>query len=172
MPLLGLSVVAVLVAIVVVPRLGSSSLLKVGDTAPTLTLTAEDGHSYSLPADTGGRPLVLEFMEVTCPHCQEAAPALCRLAQSHTEARFVAVAAGLEDAAALRGFRQSHMADCGSTLFPLLVDPGGAVTKSYKVRAVPAAYVIDTQGRIAYAGSGASGIDGISGALTRVGSHG
>lgn len=166
--LLGLVVVVTVVAIVITPKLRAPTLLSNGSTAPSFTLSGDDGTKRTVPPGTTTAPTLILFLEATCPHCQEEAPRLCRLAQQHPRTTFVGVGSALEDANSLRGFRASHMADCNASTFPLLVDPNGDVTHKYLVAAVPTVYVIDAQGKVAYTGSGTSGVDGAAAVIDRL----
>ena len=160
--LLVLVVVVTAVGAVVIPRLRSGSVLAVGTAAPHFSLSAPDGRRVSEPA---GAPVVVEFFETSCPHCQEEAPRLCALAGQNPGLAFVGVDAGLDSAASIDGFRRDHMPGCDPARFPLLLDPADTVTGGWHVTAVPTVFLVGADGRIAYAGSGSGGVDGLGAAI-------
>jgi len=160
--LLLLVVVVTAVSWVVTSRLRGGTLLAVGTAAPALQLTAAEGGSAGL---TSGTPAVVEFFETSCPHCQAEAPALCSLAGSHPGVRFLGVDAALDSAGSITGFRRDHMSGCDPALFPLRHDPGDTATHAWRVAAVPTVYLIGADGRIAYAGEGEAGVNGLTAAL-------
>lgn len=136
----------------VLGRVRGSQLLPTGSVAPAFHLVAEDGSSRELPA---GRTTILEFFETSCPHCQATAPVLCRLATTRPTIDILLVDAALEDAAALRAYRNKFFAHCPTVdRLALLLDPGDRVTHLYRVTVVPTTYVVDATGRIVFAGVG------------------
>lgn len=161
--LLLVSVVTVVAIVLIsISGLRGNPLLAVGTKAPQLDLVAaEGGHQGLVP----GTPAVVEFFETSCPHCQAAAPSLCALAGSHPGVRFLGVDAALDSADAVTGFRRDHMSGCDPSRFALLLDPGDTATHAWKVAAVPTVYLVGADGRIAYAGDGQSGVDGLPAAL-------
>ena len=161
--LLVLAAIATLVAIVL-HRVESGSLFTVGSTAPALQLsTAEGGRGQLTP----GTPTVVEFFQTSCPHCQAEAAPLCSLARSHPTVKFLGVDAGEDSAQSITGFRHDHMPGCDPTTFGLLLDPGDTATHAWRVAAVPTVYLVGADGRIAYAGEGEAGVNGLAASLPR-----
>jgi len=160
--LLVLVVAVTVVAAVIIPRLRGSSLLATGAQAPHFTLAAGDGTRQAVP--TSG-PVVVEFFETSCPHCQEEAPRLCSLAGQNPGVRFLGVDAGGDSAGSVDGFRHEHMPGCDAQRYPLLLDPGDTVTHAWQVSAVPTVYLVRGDGSIAYAGAGTDGVDGLGTAI-------
>lgn len=167
-----LLLVAVAVSAVVIAvgaRLHRSRLLEVGAEAPAFALPGDDGRSHSLPR----QPVLLEFFETTCPHCQEAASTLCGTASTRPGLVVLAIDSALEDAAALARFRQRYLAGCpASDHVVLLLDPGDRVTQVYRVTAVPTVYVVDGRGRIAFAGTGTGAVTQAASVVDRLASGG
>jgi peroxiredoxin len=140
-------------------------LLAVGNMAPPIVLKTPDGVSLDVIHAAGQRPVVVEFFETTCPTCQQQAPSLCALQAMLPQTVFVAVNGARESSSAMKTYAQRYQgAGCNITL---LGDPNGTVNQSYEITVVPTVYVIDKNGRIAYAGVGASGIDGLKPVLQR-----
>ncbi|HEV3123491.1 MAG TPA: TlpA disulfide reductase family protein [Candidatus Dormibacteraeota bacterium] len=166
--LLLLVVVVTVVAIIITPKLHNPGLLANGTAAPSFTLSADDGNQHTLPAAAPGGATVVLFIEATCPHCQEEAPKVCDLARQHPHTTFVGVGAAEENSDALRAFRGAHMAQCGASLFPLLVDSSADVTHRYVVAVVPTIYVIDASGKVAYSGTGTDGVDAATPVIDRL----
>lgn len=155
------------VLITVGPRALAPPLLRPGVAAPAVRLTDADGAPRDVLRDAAGRPVLVEFVDTACTVCRQEVSAVCRLAAAHPGVEVVAVDAVGEDGARLRQFRHDQGAGC--IRFPLLVDPGAAVTHAFGVSAAPTVYVLDGSGRVAYAGVGAAGVDGSITALARVG---
>jgi peroxiredoxin len=138
------------------------NLLAVGAKAPVFTLATPTGQKVSLE-DYRGRAVLLEFFATWCPHCAAEAPHLATLARSLAAKRyaFLSVNADGEDAASVFAYHRYF-----GLPFPALLDPSaqpgsfhkpgaaGPVTESYRVRSYPTFYVVDPQGRIAWASDG------------------
>lgn len=142
-------------------------LLSTGSAAPAINLTSDTGQRVNALAAAAHHALVIEFFDIECATCQRQAPALCGIAAGHTSDVVVAVDAGNESAAAIRGFRMRYFAaPCPITV---LVDPGLAVSRAYRAAVVPTVYVVDKGGNIAYADVGPAGVDNLDAVLQRVG---
>jgi thiol-disulfide isomerase/thioredoxin len=139
----------------------SKHLLKQGSLAPSFTLRTPQGQAVTVPE--AGRPTLLEFFATWCPHCAAEAPHLRGLAlQFGSRAAFVSVNADSEDRASVYAFHRYF-----GLPYPALVDPSGSPRGSfheagglgrwattYGVEAYPTVYVIDANGRVAWAGDG------------------
>lgn len=150
--------------------------LKVGDKAPTFTLTDQDGQTVQSTDLLAKGPLVLTFYRGTwCPYCNLDLQAI-EAAASEVRDRGASLAAISQQTAS--NSRKSHRDN--NLSFPVLNDHGGEVAAAFGVRWVipenlrpihqmlgaditkfngedswtlpmPARYVIDTDGVIAYA---------------------
>jgi peroxiredoxin len=167
--LFALAVVATVVSFAVVSHIGGPRLLPGGTAAPAISATAASGEQVALfgAANPPPRPVVLEFFETTCAVCQQEVGAMCQTHAQHGGADFYGIDAAREDAGAVNGFRRSQSGGC--TSWPLLLDPGSSILRSYSVTVVPTVYVIDTRGRVAYTGTGAGGVEGLATALRSLG---
>lgn len=153
----------VLVVLLVRPQ---PPLLAVGTAAPPIVLKTPDGVSDDVIHSAGGRPVAVEFFETTCATCQQAGPSLCALQAMLPQAVIVAVNAARESSSAMRAYAQRYQgANCTITL---LADPDFTVNQNYEITVVPTVYVIDKNGKIAYGGVGAQGIDSLKPVLQRL----
>lgn len=137
-------------------------LLPLGTTPPVIQLSDDAGTTVSVPSIAAGRPLVVEFFATSCPVCQHEAISVCDVAQRHPRAQVVAVEAEGHSPSEIHAFRQQYAPQCS---FPQLVDPQSSAAHSWSVNVVPTVYVLDSSGKITYAGSGADGVAGLDAAL-------
>lgn len=124
-----------------------------------LTLTAADvprrAPGFALPdanlqvvdlADFRGKPVVLEFMQTTCPHCAEFTAALAKVQQKYGERVMVLAIANPPDNQSTVGqFIAGH-----KITYPVLFDCG-QVAYSYLLRQkfdLPQVFLIDAGGTI------------------------
>jgi hypothetical protein len=163
--LFAFAVVATVISFAIVSRISGPRLLPGGTAAPTISADSAAGGHYALlgPGNPPPRPVVVEFFETTCAVCRQEVAPMCQVRTQHPGVDFYGVDAAREDAGAVNGFRvnQGH----GCTDWPLLLDPKSDILRAYSVTVVPTVYVIDTRGHIAYAGTGAGGVDGLATAL-------
>jgi peroxiredoxin len=153
----------VLVVLLVHPQ---PPLLAVGTAAPPIVLKDADGVSLDVIHAAAQRPVAVEFFETTCPTCRQEAPSLCALQAMLPQTVIVAVNGARESSSTLKAYAQRYQgAACNITL---LADPNGTVNQSYEITVVPTVYVIDKNGKIAYAGVGASGIGDLKPVLQRL----
>src|SRR6476620_1359472 len=132
-------------------------LLKPGTTAPAFTLKTPEGQTVSL-SDFRGKAVLLEFFATWCPHCQDEAPHLAKLARelAPKKVAFVSVNADSEDAASVFAFHRYF-----ALPYPALLDSGqpagsftsqggsGPVTSAYHLASYPTMYVITPSGKVA-----------------------
>jgi peroxiredoxin len=140
-------------------------LLKVGTKAPNFTLTTLDGKRYQL-SSLSGKPVLLEFFAVWCPHCQNEAPILNQIDKNYG-------AQGLQTLAILANpYGKNYDTSGGNDLrvvtksdvtwfeqtfgvkHPTLIDPNFSTVNAYGVSSYPTIYVLDKHGVITYAQSG------------------
>ena len=77
-----------------------------GDRIPDVALPGLDGTPLRLPADTLGRPVLVNFWASWCAPCIEEMPELDRYARAQGDAGVHVVGIALDDAAAVRAFLQ------------------------------------------------------------------
>ncbi len=117
---------------------------------PSTTQAAPD---FDLPTLSGGRvqlssfsekPLVLAFGTTWCPSCGEEAPVLQQISVQHPEV-YVLLIDPQESRTDVAAFAGGH-----NLTFTIALDESGAVADSYRVRAIPCTFFVDTQGQIRY----------------------
>jgi cytochrome c biogenesis protein CcmG/thiol:disulfide interchange protein DsbE len=116
-----------------------------GDSAPEFSLTADGGHTVSLP-NFGGKILVLNFWASWCQPCIDETPSLSRLAQDYASKGVVVLGVSVDkDPKAYSAFVQKfHPAfltvredktheEYGTYMYPetYIIDAGGKVLRKY-----------------------------------------
>lgn len=91
-----------------------------GDAIPTITLPDLDGTPRTLPADFGGRPLLVNLWASWCGPCIEEMPELDRYAAQQGDNGVQVIGIALDDAAAVEAFLQRI-----PVRYPILVDAPG-----------------------------------------------
>ena len=118
--------------------------------APDLSLSDVEGNPVSL-ADYRGQVVLVNNWATWCPPCKAEMPALQAYYEDHQDQGFVLVAieAG-EPADEVAQFAS----DYGLT-FPVWLDPDSAALEAFNNFTLPSSYVIDAQGTVRLAWSGA-----------------
>jgi peroxiredoxin len=123
--------------------------LTVGTEAPDWTLKDAEGREHKL-SDYKGRIVVLDFWATWCPHCRNAMPSMQKLHDTYKE-RGVAIF-GVN-------CREKGPVDAGAFVreagynYTVLVDSGEVAVK-YRVKGIPAFFVIGPDGKILHMDSG------------------
>ena len=138
----------------------------VGAAAPAFSLEDQTGKKVSL-ADYAGKIVVLEWVNPDCPFVQ-------RHANARTFVNLVDKY-GAQNVVWL-GINSTHYADNAANAkwiaqhslpYPILNDSAGTVGRAYGARTTPHMYVIDTTGKLVYAG----GIDDDQGGSKGASAH-
>jgi cytochrome c biogenesis protein CcmG, thiol:disulfide interchange protein DsbE len=118
--------------------------------APDLQLTDLEGNPTSL-ADLRGQVVLINNWATWCPPCREEMPELEAFYQQYKESEFtlVAIDAG-EPAADVQQFVTRY-----SLSFPVWLDPDQQSLRAFRNPALPSTYVIDREGIVRLAWSGA-----------------
>ena len=118
---------------------------RVGDRAPDIALADLDGNPVRL-ADYAGRPVLVNFWASWClPACAEEFPVLADALAAHADEGLAVVGIVYRDRSeAARAFGLEQGAS-----WPLAMDPGGRVARSYGVFGPPESWLIGRDGRIA-----------------------
>ena len=114
---------------------------------PTQPLALKDlgGQLHDL-ADYRGRVVVVNFWATWCQPCREELPSLERLRDAMRGRRFEAVAVNVaEGEARVRRFLQEV-----PLRLPFLLDGDGETQRAWKVRGLPATFLVDRKGVIRY----------------------
>lgn len=125
--------------------------LKVGSTAPAVTVETLDGAKVDLASYYGKTPVVIEFWATWCPNCKDLEPAM-RAARTRygNRVRFVGVAVGVNQSTE----RVRRYADKYKVPFEVLYDRRGDAVEAYGVPATSYVIVVDSKGKIVYTGLG------------------
>jgi len=116
----------------------SASTVRVGASAPAMTLELLDGSSLSLAA-YHGRPVVVNFWATWCADCRKEAPALTSTARARQDVAFLGVLYQ-DDPGAARSYQ------AGATAYPYPVGWSDGSGKAFGVQANPETFFIDPRG--------------------------
>jgi peroxiredoxin len=119
-----------------------NSMLQLGDPAPSFSLPRLDGSTLERKA---GEPTLLLFFETDCPTCQLTLPYLMRLAEAlgNDSERIVAISQDGESAT-------RQLIQQAQLRFPVALDTELAISQQYNPISVPALYLVNRDGRLAY----------------------
>ncbi|RME36669.1 MAG: TlpA family protein disulfide reductase [Planctomycetota bacterium] len=125
---------------------------RIGTPAPDWTLTTPNGETIRL-RQLRGQVVVLEFWATWCAPCVAMLPALQRIHEAFRGKRVRVVGVNIwehfgEQREGLAGFLKAH-----SVSYPTVIG-NDDVVKAFQIRSIPALFVIDPAGRIAYVSYG------------------
>jgi thiol-disulfide isomerase/thioredoxin len=109
---------------------------------PGFSATTVDGHALSLES-LRSRVVLLNFWASWCLECRAEMPALEQLHRDYASRGLTVLAVNFREAP---GTVRRYARELGLTI-PLLMDPSGAITKSYGVIGLPASFLIGRDGR-------------------------
>ena len=115
--------------------------------APDFTIPSLDGGTCSLSAHRG-KPVLLEFWSMGCPHCRKMIPELSKIAAALPELAIVSVHAGS------KGAGDQIKAEFPEKKFPVCLDDGAArkaykdLPAPFKVGGIPHFILIDAKGQM------------------------
>jgi uncharacterized membrane protein/thiol-disulfide isomerase/thioredoxin len=150
---------SILAGVCVVPGYGSGQARAAElsrPAAPAFALPDLDGRRRSLEEFLGGKPILLEFMSLDCPHCREMAPILARLYRVYEERiQFLAVAFD-RNPRRVRTFveRENHA-------WPYLMGSQETID-AYRLEGVPTFFLVTPDGRIGGFQVGSASYEAIS----------
>ncbi len=110
--------------------------------APQLAGTTLNGAAYALPAKPA-KPVLVHFWATWCPICRTEQNSIDAIASDHPNAITVAMQSGGQAQVA------AHLAAHGLH-FPVVNDPDGRLAAAWGVHAVPATFIVDTNGEIRF----------------------
>lgn len=116
-----------------------------GGPTPALRLQDLDGKAHTL-ADYRGKVVLINFWATWCAPCRYEMPSIEKLRASLMGRPFAVLAVNLgEPEPRVRAFLQEV-----PLRFPVLLDPDAAAAKAWKVKALPATFVVGPDGRVRY----------------------
>jgi thiol-disulfide isomerase/thioredoxin len=129
----------------------SAGELKVwsGGRTPPLTLRDIDGKAQDLTAYRG-QVVLVNFWATWCEPCRDEMPAIQRLKKKLAGKPFVVLAVNVDEPES----RISNFLEKMPLDFPILLDEGKVATQAWKVRVLPASFIIGRDGRIRYSLTG------------------
>lgn len=125
--------------------------LRVGASAPVVTVDDLDGKPVSLGEWIGKKPVLIEFWATWCTNCEALLPRLLearKLAGDRVE--FVAVNVTVNQTRErVRRYVEDH-----ELPFHILYDDKGVSTRAYQAPATSYVVIVDQQGKVVYTGIG------------------
>jgi thiol-disulfide isomerase/thioredoxin len=110
--------------------------------APVLSGELLDGKPYVLPARPA-QPVLVHFWATWCPICRAEQGSIESLAQDNPNVITVAMQSGNSIAV------QKYMSE-QAVSFPVINDADNQISARWGVQAVPASFIVDTEGNIRY----------------------
>lgn len=110
--------------------------------APALHGILLDGKPYALPSKPS-QPLLVHFWATWCPICRAEQSSIESLAKDNPNMITIAMQSGSSEEV------QKYMREQSIT-FPVVNDADNRISASWGVQAVPASFIIDTNGEIRY----------------------
>ncbi|MCJ7655928.1 MAG: redoxin domain-containing protein, partial [Dehalococcoidia bacterium] len=109
--------------------------------APDFTLQTINGETVSL-SDFSGKPVMLTFWKINCPACQFQMPYIQAGYDEWSSETIAVLTINVGDSIpAIQNYVTSQ-----KLTFPVLLDPGGGVAKTYGIPGVPMTFLIDSDG--------------------------
>lgn len=133
------------------PRAFGEGKALVGRAAPEINVieAINAPRAYRL-SELRGRVVLLEFWATWCPPCRTSIPHLEALQQRYAGQGLVILAVTDESAATARKFVEGPFK--GKMTFPVMIDRRGQTNRTYGIRSIPTAYLIDTSGKVVWQG--------------------
>jgi peroxiredoxin len=114
-----------------------------GQLAPDFELQDLQGRTIRL-SDYRGQVVLVNFWATWCGYCRTEFPEIQRAYERNQEAGLIVLAVNVQDR---RESVEAYAQELGLT-FPVLLDPLGRTSGSYRARGLPTSYFIDPEGLI------------------------
>lgn len=146
-PISALAIRLAAVCLLNAPLAAGAGELRAWDGGPTPPLKLRDLHGkvHDLAAYRG-QVVLVNFWATWCEPCRDEMPAIQRLDNKLAGKPFVVLAVNVDEPRSrIHRFLSRMPLD-----FPVLIDEGKAATTAWKVRVLPASFIIGRDGRIRY----------------------
>ena len=133
---------------------GDAEMGRIGDPAPALEVAAwVKGAPVSLAEGQGTKAYLIEFWATWCPECDKAAPRLSEIQEKYGDSGLSVVGISMEEKEVVEGYVKSKSADIG---YSIAVDKEQKSAMAYMAKfgleGIPASFLVDRQGKIAWVG--------------------
>lgn len=125
-----------------VPIPGQTGSFLLNKPAPDFDLEMLDGKRVRL-SDFRGKPVLLNFWASWCGPCRRELPLITKLHRELEGKGLVVLGLNDELKSTARKFANEN-----GLSFPTLYDAGAKVSRSYRVKAIPSAFLIDAEGKV------------------------
>ena len=122
--------------------------VNVRKTAPEISLASSLNSKEKLSLESAkGKVVLLEFWATWCPPCRASIPHLQKLHDRYAKQGLVIISITNEDENAVREFATENR-----MTFPIGIDDRDKTMKTYGIRSIPSAFLIDTSGKLVWQG--------------------
>jgi len=115
----------------------------VNDAAPDFTLKSLEGTNLRLE-EYRGQVVLINFWASWCGPCREEMPHLARLYEKYRASGFTVLAVNIDEDPA----KAARLAQQLGMRFPVLLDTGKQVSRTYDLSAMPSTVLVDRDGRV------------------------
>ena len=141
---------ALLLISLLISSVAFAAVLKIGDKAPSFSLTSMIGEKISLSDAKGSKVVILGLFHI-CEPCMNQAMELQKIYEKNKE---MVTVIGVNASADSKRDVQEYLNSFPTKVsFPYLLDPEHTTEKLFSVRATPVVYIIDKEGVIRFKGS-------------------
>lgn len=121
-----------------------------GEKPASKTLESLSGEKLDL-SKTAGKVVFLNFWATWCPPCRSEMPSIQKLYEEIKDEKFIVAAISLDNnIETAREFARAN-----NYTFPIYFDRDKSAAKKYSIRGIPATFIIDKKGEIAFQHVGA-----------------
>ena len=125
-----------------VPIPGETGSVLLNHPAPEFDLKTLDGQRMRL-SDLHGHPVLLDFWASWCGPCRHELPGIVKLAEEYRDQGLIVLGVNAEGKGTARAFAAKNGLN-----FAILDDSDRQTNRAYRVRAIPAVFLIDSEGKV------------------------
>lgn len=127
------------------PAFGATAAVTASTGAPDFTLPSLGGENVRLH-EQRGRVVMINFWASWCGPCREEMPHLSRLYEKYRASGFTVLAINIDEDPG----KAARLAQQLGMRFPVLLDTGKQVSRTYDLSAMPSTVLVDRDGRVRY----------------------